>query len=243
MEETLVDVANAIRSGRTRSFRWLRCFVVNYRADFEFPSKFSYNGCNISKANGQFCAISTDSIDPCEHNRYEVKHSQRMYRFELQVTDRSPSPPLHVTVFDQAQVLLGISAEQLSRRSPSEQLAHLKRVTSLGTPVELNLSVKPDYRGVFVAIVQPMTVTKHIDQDVFDEIMGTQASSPTPPHCIDTFHTPRREVGGTGSTSTPSSGSQRSGRGGRSKQERLSISKNKLLEDLIDIIDLTKESD
>src|SRR5450759_4388644 len=89
MEYTLRDVSNAIANRRQSTSKNVRCFVVNYTATNDFPHKFFYNGCSVARANGTYCARAS-----CEHAK---GLSRPMYRFQLQLTDRSPFAPVTVT--------------------------------------------------------------------------------------------------------------------------------------------------
>ena len=173
-----------------------------------------------------------------------------MYRFQLQLTDRSPSPPVNVTIFYQAHILLGISAEQLCTRSPEAQLAMVREKTSKKESVECTIKVKEDsFSGEFVGVVQLLRMFRvdNVEDEVLTEPTGTLSPSPGLARSSRDFHTPRSADESIGCSSGGESSSTRRGRGSRGRSSQLSNVKTKfqdLMQDLLqDVIDLTTLDD
>lgn len=98
--------------GLKRDFEDVEAWVVGFKADNAYPSKFVYRACTV-------CNKSLEQGDACGHGTTLAK-ANIVYRFDVTLCDHTG--PLLVTFFDAAQILLGKTASEIFYLDPQDQM-------------------------------------------------------------------------------------------------------------------------
>ncbi|CAM6115309.1 unnamed protein product [Calypogeia fissa] len=124
----LAEVERSREQGLTFTFPPAEVRVTKYVAPSPYPRKFTYSACPKRLGTGRLCSRSLElgpsSRPSCGHDLPGVAQ----YRFEIVCFDamHDRSPPLHVRVWESAAVLLGISANDFSTCTESEQVEYMR---------------------------------------------------------------------------------------------------------------------
>ncbi|CAM6099887.1 unnamed protein product [Calypogeia fissa] len=120
----LAEVERNREQGLTFTFPPAEVRVTNYVAPRPYPRKFTYSACPFRLGTGRLCSNSLKPGPSCSHELPGVAQ----YHFQIVCFDamHDRSPPLHVRVWESAAVLLGISANDFSTCTESEQVEYMR---------------------------------------------------------------------------------------------------------------------
>lgn len=103
------------------------CYVTNFVSKYSWPKAFTYRGCKHMKSNDLMCAKSIEGKSKnCEHDADAIGNHIPFYRFNLILTDANAGgPPLHATIFESAEKLLGIGPVEFQSMDEDGQTGFL----------------------------------------------------------------------------------------------------------------------
>lgn len=152
---TLAEVEQSFYAREEKSFYGVRAYMVNFRAELEYPRRFTYLGCTRTKANGRFCARSVE-VGRCDHQPC-FGYSEEMFRFDIFLTDGSgDGHPVLATIFEAAGKLLDCKAREFRTLSETDQMLQAYKSVLPMPLCEMWLTVGK--KGIVIQSLKTVTV-------------------------------------------------------------------------------------
>ncbi|CAM6091867.1 unnamed protein product [Calypogeia fissa] len=133
----LAVVERSREQGLTFTFPPAEVYVTNYVAPSPYPRKFTYSACPKRLGTGRLCSKSLELGPTCGHNL----PGAAQYRFQIVCSDASHdrSTLLYVRVWESAAVLLGISANDFSTCTESDQVEYMRALMERSPRLKVTL--------------------------------------------------------------------------------------------------------